>query len=105
MPNETRLSDGFSIRLAREDDIPSLENMIRFPFARGWPRSIRRLKFDAALGPVFGVERQLICAFFVHPDWTRRGIGTAIRIACETAIRAAEFREAILVAALTGEAL
>ena len=141
-----------SIRLAREDDIPALEILI--------PLSVRGLQapfysvaqMDAALGPVFGVDRQLIwdgtyfvvedagsvvgCggwsrrnavfggdraragedapldpardparirAFFIHPDCARRGIGRAILSECESAIAAAGFREAILVATLAGE--
>jgi GNAT superfamily N-acetyltransferase len=109
---------------------------------------------DAALGPVFGVDRQLIrdgtyfvvehnglivgcggwsrrCAlfggdgargtvdaeldprcdaarvraFFVHPDWARRGIGRGILAACERAVAAAGFNRIELVATLTGEPL
>lgn len=109
---------------------------------------------DAALGPVFGVDRQLIhdgtyyvvenddriigcggwsrrktlfggdqCrsspdpelnpaseparirAFFVHPDWARRGVGRSILLACEAAIRAARFHSIELVATLAGEPL
>src|SRR5437763_14432557 len=115
------------LRLARESDIPALEELI--------PLSVRTLQapyysaaqMESALGPVFGVDRQLIrdgtyfvvedagrivgCggwskrktlyggdrdrtgedaelnpqidsarirAFFVHPDWARRGIGRSI---------------------------
>jgi GNAT superfamily N-acetyltransferase len=143
----------FSIRLARVEDIPKLEILI--------PLSVRVLQapyysaaqMEAALGPVFSVDRQLIgdgtyfavehtgqiigCggwsrrravfgggdrvneddaldpahdparirAFFVHPDWTRRGIGRSILAACEVAIRAAGFRDAVLVATLAGEPL
>ena len=140
-------------RLAREDDIPALETLI--------PISVRTLQaphyspaeMEAALGPVFGVDRQLIrdgtyfvverdaqivgcggwsqrnslfggdsgragedpllnpeCdsarirAFFVHPEWARRGIGRSILGACESAIQAAGFRSAELVATLAGEA-
>jgi GNAT superfamily N-acetyltransferase len=143
-----------SLRLAREDDIPALEALI--------PLSVRGLQavhyspaqMDSALGPVFGVDRQLIrdgtyfvvehdgeivgCggwsrrraayggdrdrpgedalldpahdparirAFFVHPDFARRGIGSAILHACEEALVAAGFREAIMVATLAGEPL
>src|SRR5476649_1357351 len=114
-------------RLARMDDVPVLGELI--------PLSVRSLQaahyspaqMEAALGPVFGVDRQLIndgtyfvvehsghvvgCggwsrrravfgsnrarpaedaaldpahdparirAFFVHPDWVRRGIGRCI---------------------------
>jgi N-acetylglutamate synthase-like GNAT family acetyltransferase len=148
------VNQAFSIRLAREDDIPALEVLI--------PLSVRLLQapfyssaqMEAALGPVFGVDRQLIrdgtyfiaehsgqvvgcggwsrrlavCggdraragqdaaldpardparvrAFFVHPDWARRGIGRSILSACESDLRAAGFRHAVLVATLAGEPL
>ena len=141
-------------RLASEDDVPELEELI--------PLSVRALhapyyspaQIEAALGPVFGVDRQLIrdgtyfvterdgqivgCggwsrrrslfggdrgrdgedapldpdreparirAFFVHPAWTRRGIGRSLLAACEEAIRTARFRTVDLVATLAGEPL
>ena len=141
-------------RLAREEEIPSLEALI--------PISVRGLQaahysaaqMEAALGPVFGVDRQLIrdgtyfvvveqerilgCggwskrkslyggdghrdqpdpeldpakdparirAFFVHPDWARRGIGRAIMSSCEDAIAQAGFRRVEIVATLPGEPL
>lgn len=144
----------FSIRLAREADIPALEALI--------PLSVRGLQaatyspaqMEAAIGPVFGVDRQLIrdgtyfvvesegmivgCggwsrrkavfggdrerqgedaaldpaqdparvrAFFVHPDYARRGIGRLILTRCEEAIQAAGFGEAVMVATLAGEPL
>ena len=43
-----------------------------------------------------------IRAFFVHPDWARRGIGTMILDACETAARAAEFKRLEMGATLSG---
>ena len=149
-----RVNEAFAIRLAREDDVPTLEVLI--------PLSVRALQapcyssaqMEAALGPVFGVDGQLIrdgtyfivehsgqvvgcggwsrrravfggdCArlaeeaaldpahdpariraFFVHPDWARRGIGRSILAACESALCAAGFREAVLVATLAGEPL
>ena len=62
MCHAARLSviEAFSIRLAREDDIPALDVLI--------PLSVRVLQasfysaaqIEAALGPVFGVDRQLI---------------------------------------------
>jgi GNAT superfamily N-acetyltransferase len=148
------VKETFSIRLAREDDIQALEVLI--------PLSVRVLQapfyssaqMEAALGPVFGVDRQLIrdgtyfivedsghvvgcgawsrrravfggdrarhaedaeldpaCdparirAFFVHPDWARRGVGRSILSACESAICAAGFCDAVLVATLAGEPL
>lgn len=144
----------FTLRLAVMDDVPELEALI--------PLSVRVLQapkystaqLEAALGPVFGVDRQLISdgtyfvaehdgviagcggwskrkslfgsdaaratedelldpasdaarirAFFVHPDWTRRGIGKAMVGACESAIIAAGFPKADLVATLAGEPL
>jgi GNAT superfamily N-acetyltransferase len=148
------LKTEWELRLARESDIPALEILI--------PLSVRSLQaghyspaqMEAALGPVFGVDRQLIddgtyfvaqqsndvigCggwsrrkamfgghshragpdalidpereparirAFFVHPDWARRGIGRGILSACENAIRAAGFKSIELVATVTGEPL
>lgn len=144
----------WNVRPARMDDVPALEELI--------PLSVRSLQaehsspaqMEAALGPVFGVDRQLIAdgtyfvveevarivgcggwsrrtaifggdrardredewidpardparirAFFVHPDFARRGIGRALLAACESAIIAAKFAEAELVATLAGEPL
>jgi GNAT superfamily N-acetyltransferase len=141
-------------RLACNADIPKLEALI--------PLSVRVLQaahyspaqLDAALGPVFGVDRQLIrdstyfvvedaeqivgCggwskrktlyggdrdrpgedeeldpqqdparirAFFVHPDWARKGIGRSILLCCESAAVKAGFSKAELVATLSGEPL
>ena len=43
-----------------------------------------------------------IRAFFVHPDWARRGIGTQILEACEAAARARGFSRFEMGATLTG---
>lgn len=43
-----------------------------------------------------------IRAFFVHPAWARRGIGTIILDACESAAIAAGFRRLEMGATLTG---
>jgi GNAT superfamily N-acetyltransferase len=145
----------YALRLVGEHDIPALAALI--------PLSVRTLQaahystaqMDAALGPVFGVDRELIrdgtyfvvehgrvlagcggwsrrrslfgsdagrataetelldpaCdaarirAFFVHPDYARRGIGRQIMHACEQAIAEAKFRSIELVATLAGEPL
>jgi GNAT superfamily N-acetyltransferase len=43
-----------------------------------------------------------IRAFFVHPNWARRGIGTMILDACEVAAKAAGFKRCEMGATLTG---
>ncbi len=46
-----------------------------------------------------------IRAFFVHPEWARRGIGTRVLEACESAAVAAGFKRFEMGATLTGVAL
>ena len=46
-----------------------------------------------------------IRAFFVHPDWARRGIGRALLARCEAEARSHGFRRAELVATLPGQRL
>jgi predicted N-acetyltransferase YhbS len=46
-----------------------------------------------------------IRAFYVHPDWARRGIGSSIMRACELAAREAGFTRMDLGATLAGEPL
>jgi GNAT superfamily N-acetyltransferase len=43
-----------------------------------------------------------IRAFFVHPNWVRRGLGTRLLEACENAARAEGFRRFEMGATLTG---
>jgi GNAT superfamily N-acetyltransferase len=43
-----------------------------------------------------------IRAFFIHPDWARRGIGTLLLDACESAAHAAGFTRFEMGATLTG---
>ncbi len=50
-------------------------------------------------------EAARIRAFFVHPEWARRGLGRAILERCEHEARAHGFRAAELVATLPGERL
>jgi N-acetylglutamate synthase-like GNAT family acetyltransferase len=142
------------LRVARAEDVPTLEELI--------PISVRTLQaayyseeqMDAAIGPIFGVDQQLIAdgtyfivedagevigcggwskrkslcgsgpagesaatelnpvhdaarvrAFFVHPNWARRGVGSLIMKACESAIIAAGFRRVEILATLAGEPL
>ena len=46
-----------------------------------------------------------IRAFFIHPDWARRGVGTLILKACEDAAHAAGFTRYEMGATLTGAKL
>jgi N-acetylglutamate synthase-like GNAT family acetyltransferase len=141
-------------RLAREDDIPALDQLITVSVRSLLAAHYSSAQLDAALGPVFGVDSQLIrdgtffavdqegqiigCggwskrqtmyggdrgragedtkldprrdaarirAFFIHPDWVRRGIGANILAACERAAIAAGFQKVELVATLAGEPL
>jgi GNAT superfamily N-acetyltransferase len=57
-------------------------------------------KDDAWLDPAIDAAR--IRAFFVHPDWARRGLGTRLLEACEAAARTAGFERLELAATLTG---
>ena len=148
------MEKNWRVRLANEADIPALRALI--------PQSVRVLQApyysaaqrEAALGGVFGLDRQLIrdgtyfvvehegqvvgcggwskrqtlCgsdagragddplidpakdpartrAFFVHPNFARRGIGRAIMLECELAIIEAGFRAVEIVATLAGESL
>ncbi|HEX4487800.1 MAG TPA: GNAT family N-acetyltransferase [Terriglobales bacterium] len=54
----------------------------------------------ALLNPLHDAAK--IRAFFVHPDWTRRGIGSLILDACEKAAQAAGFTRFEMGATLTG---
>jgi GNAT superfamily N-acetyltransferase len=58
---------------------------------------------DNLLNPATDAAR--IRAFFVHPNWARKGIGSLLMRACEDAAREAGFRSMELMATLTGELL
>jgi len=58
---------------------------------------------DALLDPLCDAAK--IRAFFIHPDWARRGVGGMILQACEDAARAAGFTRYEMGATLTGAKL
>ncbi len=58
---------------------------------------------DTWLDPV--TEAAKIRAFFVHPAWARRGLGSSLLALCEERARAAGFRRFELGATVTGEKL
>ena len=147
-------TDPWPLRLAHEEDVSALEALIPLSVRALQSTYYSRAQIEAALGPVFGVDRQLIrdgtyfiaeqdgviigCggwskrralyggdrsreredelldperdaarvrAFFVHPDWARRGIGRSIMAACERTIRESGFSTVDIVATLAGEPL
>jgi GNAT superfamily N-acetyltransferase len=55
---------------------------------------------DSLLDP--RIDAAKIRAFFIHPDWARRGLGTLILEACENAATAAGFTRLEMGATLTG---
>jgi GNAT superfamily N-acetyltransferase len=57
---------------------------------------------DSLLDPARDAAK--IRAFFVHPDWARRGIGSLILAACENAATAAGFTRLEMGATLSGVA-
>jgi GNAT superfamily N-acetyltransferase len=58
------------------------------------------VKDNSFLDPA--TEPARVRAFFVHPDWARRGIGRAILAQCEAAAAAMGFRKLELAATLAG---
>lgn len=58
---------------------------------------------DALLDPQRDAAK--IRAFFIHPEWARQGVGSAILQACEEAARAAGFTRYEMGATLTGAKL
>lgn len=58
---------------------------------------------DNLLDPATDAAR--IRAFFVHPNWSRKGVGSALMQACEQAAKQAGFQQMELMATLTGELL
>jgi N-acetylglutamate synthase-like GNAT family acetyltransferase len=76
----------------------------------GWSKRLSRSGSGAAgqganteLDPHHDAAR--VRAFFVHPDWARRGVGRTIMEACESAIRRAGFQRVEILATLAGEPL
>jgi GNAT superfamily N-acetyltransferase len=58
---------------------------------------------DDLLDPAHDAAK--IRAFFIHPDWARRGIGTLLLEACENAAKSAGFSRFEMGATLTGAKL
>lgn len=76
----------------------------------GWSRRRTLFGGDKQPGREFALldperEPAKIRAFFVHPDWARRGIGRALLERCEEEARAHGFSSAELMATLPGQRL
>jgi len=106
---DTRLiADGtYFVAEARDDQASPGAAVPAIIGCGGWSR--RRTLFggdqfagreDSLLDPA--KEAAKIRAFFVHPEWARRGIGGLILEACETAAIAQGFRRLEMGATLTG---
>ncbi len=144
--------DQIGVRVAREEDVPVLRELIEASVRGLQAGDYSAEQIEAALRKVFGVDSQLIAdetylvaetgggeivgcggwskrktlyggdvwaaredslldplkdaakirAFFVHPGWARRGIGTLILEACEKAATEAGFGRFEMGATLTG---
>jgi GNAT superfamily N-acetyltransferase len=76
--------------------------------AGGWSRRDRlyggdQQKADSPVSlPSSTTNAAHIRAFFVHPNWVRKGIGSLLMTTCEQAAREAGFRRLELLATLTG---
>jgi GNAT superfamily N-acetyltransferase len=98
---------GVDSQLVRDGTYFVAESEGRLVACGGW--SFRKTLFGAdgradrepeALDPARDAAR--VRAFFVHPDWARRGLGRALLELCETEARAAGFGCAELMATLPG---
>ena len=64
---------------------------------------LKAQKLDPLLDPA--TEAARLRAFYVHPQWSRRGVGSRVLTECEKAARLAGFNRIELVATLPGERL
>jgi N-acetylglutamate synthase-like GNAT family acetyltransferase len=101
---------GVDRQLVRDGTYFVVEDAGRLVGCGGWSkrRSIHgsdsaRVGTDPEIDPK--TEPARIRAFYVHPDWARRGIGRSIMEACESAVVAAGFSEVTISSTLAGEAL
>lgn len=101
---------GVDTQLIRDQSYFVGEHAGQFVACGGW--SFRRTLFGSdaqhdrepeLLDPASDAAR--VRAFFVHPQWARRGLGRTLLALCESEARARGFRTAALVATLPGERL
>ena len=103
----SRIVMGLDTQLIADGTYFAVEAGAQLVGCGGWSR--RRAVFggdrerageDAALDPARDPAR--VRAFFVHPDWARRGIGSMILEACETAAKSEGFTRFEMGSTLTG---
>jgi GNAT superfamily N-acetyltransferase len=101
---------GVDRQLIRDRTFFVVENEGALIGCGGWSR--RRSLFGSndgsgEPGPVLDPKSEpaRIRAFFIHPDWVRKGIARNILAVCEREIREAGFQRIELVATLPGEPL
>ena len=102
---------GIDTQIIEDGTYYAVENEGELVACGGWSR--RKTPFggdqaadvqDAAFRDP-ATEPAVIRAFFVHPDWARRGIGRHLLQVCEDAARGAGFQRFELVATRTGRPL
>jgi GNAT superfamily N-acetyltransferase len=107
---EAALGDVFGVdtQLIGDGTLFVVEAEGRIVAGGGWSRrptlfggDARRAGDQGVLDPRSDPAR--IRAFFVHPQWARRGLGRALLVASEAAIQAAGFRRVTLTSTLAGE--
>jgi N-acetylglutamate synthase-like GNAT family acetyltransferase len=98
---------GLDTQLVRDGTYFVAEDDGRIVGCGGWSR--RKTMFGSDHGPVKddawldpATDAARVRAFFVHPEWARRGIGSALLQACEDAAKVEGFTKLELVATLPG---
>jgi N-acetylglutamate synthase-like GNAT family acetyltransferase len=101
------IADGTYLVAEAEPPEPRLP---RIAGCGGWSKrktlyggDVWKAREDSLLDPAKDAAK--IRAFFIHPSWARRGVGTLILEACEQAARAAGFSRYEMGATLTGAKL
>ena len=95
------IADGtYFVAEAKQHDGTGLPGAADGASARRSTAAIIGRREDELLNPQ--VDAAKIRAFFVHPSWARRGVGSLILKACEDAAAAAGFRRCEMGATLTG---
>jgi GNAT superfamily N-acetyltransferase len=101
---------GVDTQLIADDTYFVAESAGQIVGAGGWSKrktlyggDQTKAEADPLLDPAHDAAH--IRAFYVHPDWARRGVGSRIMRACEDAARAAGFMRLDLGATVAGEPL